>query len=865
MGKYIIYLLCVLIAKTVLHCSAPTAQQSTSASKAISLPDSLFEYFESTADLSPEKYVSNPDSFLNSLSLTPQSFEQQEMYAYGLIFMAYGLREYGDHYNAIRYYEKVLNFIQSKNLKDINTHVYVIKPLAALYTLIDDNQKAINLLEQTLDKIPVDQYRQRVGFANNLANAYLYNQDLTKAKKLIEETLKKPTESLSRALLYNTLSTVYQEENDADNSTKYNTLALQEFAKNKLYGDTLIWYASALGQYGEIHHDYASGRQALQLLNNHFPDTQHRTKARLQLTLANILFHKNDVPRAKRTYQQVVDALSSTVGDEYTLDYTYTQALVGLARCFGQENEVDSTLHYFQWAIENDFRTQQLITSKRNQINNNIWNRAIIEEMSALIERVLIQEPTKQDIVETLLWCIELSKGRLLINEINRSEKWDHGDLSLKNAIRTIRHLHQKISQTTDQNQREALQQQVNQLMIDFQLSERYFETYNYSPDKASFFTHLNEPNKSYYSYFIHKDKTITVIDRSNDRYTYHKITDTTFTTFVQQFKDTYFGASPNSYNRDPLHYREQSHRIISALLPDLHTADGNICLSLDGQLYGLPFDALYEKGFLVNIYNFAYLNSFILYDLLQAPTANQTDITLLYRASFPKPLPDLKFVHEEVDNIGKHFKSEQIGPKNQNDSTIVQQFAGSHIIHIAAHTILDGDDNPIIYLQQPISTKQLRFYHIYSPMVFLSACNTGSGISLPSEGMESIQRVFLGKGVPSVISTYWFANDEAMLRLTSLFYQQLYESRKPVEALAQAKRVFLNEASIEHQNPWYWANINYSGINNEIGLRKNTNLSLYMGIGIVILLLILTGIYIHSRSNRSTVKKDEKSDHEAY
>src|SRR5690606_13896535 len=232
---------------------------------------------------------------------------------------------------------------------------------------------------------------------------------------------------------------------------------------------------------------------------------------------------------------------------------------------------------------------------------------------------------------------------------------------------------------------------------------------------------------------------------------------------------------------------------------------------------------------------------------------------------TLPKSLPNLQFIHEEVDNIGKRFKSEQIGPENQNDSTIVQQFAGSHIIHIAAHTILDGEDNPIIYLQQPISTKQLRFYHIYSPMVFLSACNTGSGISLPSEGMESIQRVFLGKGVPSVISTYWFANDEAMLRLTSLFYQQLYENRRPVEALAQAKRVFLNEASIEHQNPWYWANINYSGINNEIGLRKNANLSIYMGIGIVIFLSIFIGIYRYSRSDRSAVKKDKKSDNEAY
>src|SRR5690606_21729641 len=105
---------------------------------------------------------------------------------------------------------------------------------------------------------------------------------------------------------------------------------------------------------GEIQQHDASAYQALRVLDNHFPDTQHRTKARLQLTLADIRFYKDDIPQAQRAYQQVVDGLSSTVGGAYTLDYTYTQALVGLARCFGQQNTVDSALYYFQWAIEND-------------------------------------------------------------------------------------------------------------------------------------------------------------------------------------------------------------------------------------------------------------------------------------------------------------------------------------------------------------------------------------------------------------------------------------------------------------------------------------------------------------------------------
>ena len=76
------------------------------------------------------------------------------------------------------------------------------------------------------------------------------------------------------------------------------------------------------------------------------------------------------------------------------------------------------------------------------------------------------------------------------------------------------------------------------------------------------------------------------------------------------------------------------------------------------------------------------------------------------------------------------------------------------------------------------------------------------------------------------MISTYWFANDEAMLQLTADFYQQLARVGLPEAALAQAKRNYLANAGSEQQNPWYWANINYTGVGNEIGLKKTSNLS---------------------------------------
>src|SRR5690606_5179690 len=304
------------------------------------------------------------------------------------------------------------------------------------------------------------------------------------------------------------------------------------------------------------------------------------------------------------------------------------------------------------------------------------------------------------------------------------------------------------------------------------------------------------------------------------------KRVDTTIMDNVQTFKSTYFADSPNAFNNNPQRYFEKAKYLTQILLPNLKNSKQNIFLSLDGDLYGLPFDALYDQNYLVQSYNFAYLNSFLLFDFItnNAPT-NVEEISLLYRAEFPKPLPSLKFVNQEVENLTTKFKTLAISPVNQSDSTIRDAFARTNIIHFAAHTILDSVESPYLYLHQAISTDQLRFFEIKTPLVFLSACNTGSGIALPSEGTESIQRVFMSKNVPSVISTYWFANDEVMLELTSKFYDELYNSRTPMFALAEAKRNFINQASPQQQNPWYWANINYTGIGNEVGLKKSSNL----------------------------------------
>jgi CHAT domain-containing protein/lipopolysaccharide biosynthesis regulator YciM len=758
--------------------------------------------------------------------------------------MAYGLLEQADIYQSIRYYERALGFIRQHDMRDPAYLDYVIKPLTNNYIRIDDNQKAIQLLKKTIDEIPHNDYARLAGFAGNLATAYIFNGEHRKAEELLINTLKHPIPDLLKGFLCNILSSSLKA--DYEQSNHYNQLAIAAFANHKLSGDTLIWYTAALTQHAELHDDLPSAERALVILRQNFAETQFRAKAKVQQTIADILYKQDNFHAAKKRFKETIATF--TADDRYLLDYTYTQALVGLARCYRQLGQTDSALYYFQWGIENDFRTQQLITSKRNQLHNNIWNRDIIQEMIPLVDQELLHRPNDQNLMETLLWCIELSKGRLLINEINRSENWDNANPAVKEAIRDIRELHKQIAQSDQASEKRKLYSQIQQKLIDFQLSERYFETLRYIPNRDNFLKQLNDRHNDYFSYFVHNDKTISLIGKVNHNYIYHRITDSLFISKLQQFKQNYFSNSPNRYNLNPREYQDLAFYFAQELLPGIAHAAEDIHLSLDGDLYGLPFDALYMSGFLVETHNFAYLNSFILYDLLPTVPTAETEIALLYRSSFPDPLPDLNFVKEEVRNISNRFFSHNIAPPDQHDSTIVQLFAESRAIHIAAHTLLDSTENPILYLQQPISTEQLRFYHIQSPMIFLSACNTGSGRSLPSEGMESIQRIFLSKGVPSVISTYWFANDEAMLRLTSLFYDELYICNQPAEALARAKRKFLQTASVEQQNPWYWSNINYTGVGNKIGLRKSSNLSVILFIGLSVLIGLTLLLFLRFR-----------------
>lgn len=813
-----------------------------------------FKDFEDITENQPEKYIHNPDSFLTSANLKPASDEEKEIYAYGLMYMAYSLREYGDIFNSIKYYEKVLNYVRENNI-DIDAQLYIYKPLAALYIHVDDNQKSIALLSEIIEEIPKDSLHQQSGFLNNLANAYLYNHEPQKAIKLINDNIIHLPSSINKALLFNTLSQVYINENDTLNSRKYNRMAIEEFEKYDADGDSIVWYSSALAQFARLNNSASHAYQAAQLIEEHFPNSQFRAKALINIDLGDIFLNKKNIEAAERHYNQALQYFQQNK-DKYVLDYKFTYSLLGLARCKSHLRHLDSAVMYYEWAIENDFRTQQLITSQPDQLRNNLWNKHILEELIQLYNKH--PELKTEQSTATILWCVELSKARLLINEINRADNWAIADESLKNGLSQIRQLYQQYDATSDIKQKDIIQRQIDQLKKEFQFAESYFETINFNPSKETFLARIKDKSLAYYSYYIHIDNTISIINWTGENLHYNKILDRNFISNLSKFKSDYFSESPTSFNNNPSVYYETATYLYHQLLPELSKELENVFLSLDGPLFGLPYDALYNNGYLIYSHNFAYLNSFLLFDFITAPEDTKPlDIAVLYRAEFPAPLPTLPFVNKEIKSLRKKYKTIAIDPSRQNDTTIREAFAQANIIHIAAHTILDSIEAPFLYLHQAISTNQLRFFDIKTPLVFLSACNTGTGKPLPSEGTASIQRVFMSKNVPSVIATYWFANDEAMLALTSNFYERLQDHQNPMIALGQAKRDFLQNASIQQQNPWYWANINYTGVANAVSVKSSVAYSTLI-IGIVLLFLSLWIIHHLLGTNKMSIKKDK-------
>lgn len=103
------------------------------------------------------------------------------------------------------------------------------------------------------------------------------------------------------------------------------------------------------------------------------------------------------------------------------------------------------------------------------------------------------------------------------------------------------------------------------------------------------------------------------------------------------------------------------------------------------------------------------------------------------------------------------------------------------------------------------------------SPMVVLSACNSGSGILYHGEGIVSLARGFILAGASSVVKTSWDINDEVSAEIVTRYYKKLSEGNSKDESLRFAKLEYLKGSPPSYSHPYYWASYELVGDNSPL------------------------------------------------
>jgi CHAT domain-containing protein len=88
-----------------------------------------------------------------------------------------------------------------------------------------------------------------------------------------------------------------------------------------------------------------------------------------------------------------------------------------------------------------------------------------------------------------------------------------------------------------------------------------------------------------------------------------------------------------------------------------------------------------------------------------------------------------------------------------------------------------------------------------------LSACNTGRGESVPSEGVMGLTRAFMYAGAPAVTVTLWAVNSLAAKELNVGLFKHLKAGKGRMRALRQIKLAMIDgEYGKKWRHPYYWA-----------------------------------------------------------
>lgn len=817
--------------------------------------DQLHGYLEKLYDLTDEQpfYFSNKaDSLEQTLWRQPKSKQEHTAYLDFILNIAYHLLQQGQIQVSTRWYEKGLNYQQQQNIP-YEQEEYIVKPLGNNYVRLGDYDKAIALQQSAIEKAITEQKFNLLPslYSNQAISFYWlgnYDSTQTACNKGLQFITHQPT---ATGLLYNVKADAFYAAAKIDSADFYNQKAMVFFRSADAVDADASWMVSALQLSAKLLYDQKQWSKALHKLQNaekvleqSYPDSRQRDKAKLKAEKGNLFFQLQQTDSSIYNFKDGLHYFNIN-NNGYFPDHTVTTLYAGLAKAFVKQ-QPDSAAHYYQLAVANDYYCNQLITVSSNalQSSNSI---TVSEEAIAFFEQQF-RRTGKQEVAQQLLWLVELSKGRKLLNEQNRSRQWqtDSTGVLQRQLFEELRNDYMLLAESNDAAKKTLISERIRKQELQLGLQENRFAQLLEQPSFQQFQQKLKEvtAKADFFSYTI----------ANNNIYLLHVTAGTVdcnlLPVTVQQQTDsllqTYFTATSAAFNNNPANYFQLSNEVRKQLIP-FSTRNRSMIVSADGWLHNLPFEALSSDGkqqFLAEQTAISYVYSFLQYVQETKQQTGKLPLTIYTFSKQQNGFAALPNSLIEAKQLSKQFNV------NSNEATItdVNAFVASmqsgEVLHIAAHAVADSLQQPYLVLQQKFYLGQLQYITTASPLVVLTACETAAGSLQNGEGVASIGRAFISKGVNGVVASRWKVDDAVAPIFIESFYSSLQKQHSPVTALHEARKQYLqNTTNLAQKNPLLWSGFSYIGVDQQIQL-QTSSFNWYW----LLLLLVILVIYIIQR-----------------
>lgn len=376
----------------------------------------------------------------------------------------------------------------------------------------------------------------------------------------------------------------------------------------------------------------------------------------------------------------------------------------------------------------------------------------------------------------------------------------------------------------------------------------RYYQLkYSDQSYSAETFAHTLQEGQVMYSYFLGQDVPYVFRMLKGDIQMFRISEDSKLEQLLSQWIQ--FVSSPSTGEQEISgDHARLGHSLFQLLLPELPEGTQQLLILPDQMLGYLPFETLLtisvsegkrqfrELPYLGKQYSVSYAHAAELW-LQQLTHASPREIkylgiapdfgTQLYGESIEQ-LSALTHNQEEVKSVAAFMGGDVLIGEQASESALKSLISDTRILHFATHARTNESSRlPAAIFLHPdpdhredgiLSEKEIYGLQLNSPLIVLSACQTGMGPILKGEGLMSLARAFQYAGGQRILTTLWRIDDLAAANLSRTFFQHLAQDMPVEQALHLSRKEWLDQSDNYHCHPYFWAGFVLIGDGGTIG-----------------------------------------------